>query len=176
MSIQTYPYKYFSGANVQVTIDDEKLIECAGISFSVNESNQPAYGYASHLYDVVLPGRRIIQGTFVVNFHLEESQHELLLETIETSSFLEDRSLFDIKIDYGLASIKEGSPSRLYTNVTLRNCFLVSRGQSIQISENVILEEFGFIARNIEGEGPKLRSNRAANFSERVDAKRKSKQ
>ena len=151
MSIQIYPYKYFSGANVQVTIGDEKLIECAGISFSVNESNQPAYGYASHLYDVVLPGRRIIQGTFVVNFQLEESQHELLLETIETSSFLEETSLFNIKIDYGLTSIEEGISSRLYTNVTLMDCFLVSRGQSIQISENVILEEFGFIARNLEG-------------------------
>ena len=143
MSIQTYPYKYFSGANVQVTIGDEKLIECAGISFSVNESNQPAYGYASHLYDVVLPGRRIIQGTFVVNFQLEDDQHDLVKNTLMTTSFLETQTLFDINVSYG-------SIPQHQKDLKLKDCFLVSRGQSIQISENVILEEFGFVARNLE--------------------------
>ena len=145
MSIQTYPYKYFSGANVQVTIGDEKLIECAGISFSVNESNQPAYGYASHLYDVVLPGRRIIQGTFVVNFQLEDDQHDLVKNTLMTTSFLEKQTLFDISVSYGLILKHQ-------KDLKLKDCFLVSRGQSIQISENVILEEFGFIARNLESD------------------------
>lgn len=143
MSIQTYPYKYFSGANVQVTIGDEKLIECAGISFSVNESNQPAYGYASHLYDAVLPGRRIIQGTFVVNFQLEDDQHDLVKNTLMTTSFLETQTLFDINVSYG-------SIPQHQKDLKLKDCFLVSRGQSIQISENVILEEFGFVARNLE--------------------------
>jgi hypothetical protein len=151
MSVKSFPYKYFSGANVQVTLDDEKLVECAGISFVVNESNQPVYGYASHLYDVVLPGRRIIQGSFVVNFHTGYNQHELITKTLDTSSFLNDVPLFDIEIGYGLESIETGVKSKAYTNVTLRNCFLISRGQSIQISENVILEEFGFIARDLEG-------------------------
>ena len=145
MSIQIYPYKYFSGANVQVTIGDEKLIECAGISFSVNESNQPAYGYASHLYDVVLPGRRIIQGTFVVNFQLEDDQHDLVKNTLLTTSFLEKQTLFDINVSYGLIQQHQ-------KDLKLKDCFLVSRGQSIQISENVILEEFGFIARNLESD------------------------
>lgn len=145
MSVQIYPYKYFSGANVQVTIGRDKLIECAGISFSVNESNQPAYGYASHLYDVVLPGRRIIQGTFVVNFQLEDDQHDLVKNTLLTTSFLETQTLFDINVSYG--SIRQHQK-----DLKLKDCFLVSRGQSIQISENVILEEFGFIARNLESD------------------------
>ena len=151
MSVKSFPYKYFSGANVQVTLGDEKLIECAGISFVVNESNQPVYGYASHLYDVVLPGRRIIQGSFVVNFHTGKDQHEFVTKTLDTGSFLNGVPLFDIEIEYGLESIQTGVRSKAYTNVTLKNCFLISRGQSIQISENVILEEFGFIARDLEG-------------------------
>ena len=142
MSIKSFPYKYFSGANVQVTLGDEKLIECAGISFVVNESNQPVYGYASHLYDVVLPGRRIIQGSFVVNFHTGKDQHEVVKGTLNNSSFLQDRILFDIRIQYGMNNAHE---------IYLTDCFLISRGQSIQISENVILEEFGFIARNMVG-------------------------
>ena len=139
MSVKSFPYKYFSGANVVVELGGSQLIECAGISFVVNESNQPVYGYASHLYDVVLPGRRIIQGSFVVNFQLEENQHEVVKGTLNSSSFLQDRILFDIAVNYGEHTI------------ALRNCFLISRGQSIQISENVILEEFGFIARDLEG-------------------------
>ena len=121
----TYPYKYFSGANVTVRIKDqfddgEKLVECAGISFVVNEANQPAYGYASNLYDVVLPGRRIIQGSFVVNFHTGKDQHELVKD-LETSSFLTSRPVFDIEVQYGQATVK--SPD--YTYVKLLNCFLI---------------------------------------------------
>ena len=136
----TYPYTYFSGANVIVLLDDDKLIECAGISFVVNEANQPAYGYASNLYDVVLPGRRIIQGSFVVNFNTSEDQHELVKD-LETNSFLTNRPTFNIDIVYGNEQV----------NVILQNCFLISRGQTIQVSENVILEEYGFIARDIKG-------------------------
>ena len=140
MSTESYPYTYFSGANVTVHLGGDELIECAGISFVVNEANQPAYGYASNLYDVVLPGRRIIQGSFVVNFNTSDDQHELVRD-LETNSFLTSRPTFDIDIVYGDNKI----------NVRLQNCFLISRGQTIQISENVILEEYGFIARNIEG-------------------------
>ena len=141
-----YPYTYFSGANVTVVLDGKDLIECAGISFVVNEANQPAYGYASNLYDVVLPGRRIIQGSFVVNFNTSNEQHDLVKD-LETSSFLTSRPTFDILIRYGFHT-----PKSIEGNlVRLKNCFLISRGQTIQISENVILEEYGFIARNIEG-------------------------
>jgi hypothetical protein len=35
--------------------------------------------------------------------------------------------------------------------ITIENCFLILRGQSIQVSENVLLEEYSFIARDIEG-------------------------
>ena len=90
MSIKSFPYKYFSGANVVVDLGGSQLIECAGISFVVNESNQPVYGYASHLYDVVLPGRRIIQGSFVVNFHTGNDQHEVVITSLISDSFLKE--------------------------------------------------------------------------------------
>jgi len=148
MASKEYPYTYFSGANVTVELDDESLIECAGISFVVNEANQPAYGYASNLYDVVLPGRRIVQGTFVINFHTNiYSQHEMVINTLNTNSFLTEKPVFDIKIKYGDSFHEDAEDSK----ITLKNCFLISRGQTIQVSENVILEEYGFIARSIEG-------------------------
>jgi hypothetical protein len=136
-----YPYQYFSGANIRVYLGGESLIECAGISFNTSESNQPVYGYASHLYDMVLPGRRIIQGSFVVNFHLGDQQNSLLKELYGTDSFL-DQPLFNIVIETTNNSGYE---------IDILNCFLTSRGQSIQVSENVLLEEYSFIARDIQG-------------------------
>ena len=136
-----YPYQYFSGANIRVDLGGDKLIECAGISFNTTESNQPVYGYASHLYDMVLPGRRIIQGSFVINFHLGEDQNQILKELYEADSFLDDQ-LFDINIE---------TTNTSGYKIIINNCFLTSRGQSIQVSENVLLEEYSFIARNIEG-------------------------
>lgn len=149
MSTESYPYTYFSGANVTVLLANKDLIECAGISFVVNEANQPAYGYASNLYDVVLPGRRIIQGSFVVNFNTSEGQHFLVKENLDHNSFLTETPVFDIKIKYGDQAPVSGNVEESF--ITLQNCFLISRGQTIQVSENVILEEYGFIARNIEG-------------------------
>ena len=70
-----YNYQYFSGANAYVNVKtsdgndtSKRMIECAGISYSTSSSQQPVYGYASHLYDAMLPGRVIVQGTFVVNY------------------------------------------------------------------------------------------------------------
>ena len=136
MSVETFPYKYFSGANVTIDLNGENLIECAGISYSVTESNQPVYGYASHLYDVVLPGRRIIQGQFVVNTTFKE-QHKTITKFLNQESFINETELFDIKIIFNDNKLK------------LSGCFIISKAQTIQISENVILEEYGFIARNI---------------------------
>lgn len=143
--IQYYPYKYFSGANITVEVDDDDLLECAGISFVVNESNQPVYGYASNLYDAVIPGRRVIQGSFVVNFTTtnDEDTHYLLgRNKYGGNSFVKNSPLFNIKVNYGLGRQKKES-------YILSNCFLISQGQTIQISENVILEEYSFIARDI---------------------------
>ena len=137
--MSTYPYKYFSGANVTVLLDGESLIECAGISFVVNESNQPAYGYASHLYDAVLPGRRVIQGNFVINFTNEQEKNSFIRDLYSDDSFGRSK-LFNLVVNYGNDSTEL---------LQITSCFLISRGQTIQVSEQVILEEYGFIGRNI---------------------------
>ena len=146
-----YSYRYFSGANVTVELGEDDLYECAGISFMVNESNQPVYGYASTLYDGVIPGRRVIQGSFVVNFASEDIDNIRSIRELG-ESFIKNIPLFNIKINYGL-----GNQSK--SNYLLSDCFLISQGQTIQISENVILEEFSFIARDIKEEAAIIESN-----------------
>lgn len=132
-------YQYFSGANTFIEVNNKKLIECAGISYSLQNSQQPIYGYSSTVFDAVLPGREIIQGNFVINYTEPNYIVNLLGGTTSTlNTFLLPK--FDIKIVFG----NDNNKSRI-----IQSCFLISMGQSIQISEQVILEEYSFIGRNL---------------------------
>ena len=62
-----YPYDYFCGANVFITVNGQPILEAAGISYTEQDSMQPIYGYSSRLFDAVAPGQKIIQGTLVIN-------------------------------------------------------------------------------------------------------------
>jgi hypothetical protein len=148
---RTYNYEYFSGANVLVKVNDSEYpsasseIECAGISFSVSNSQQPVYGYSSTLYDVMLPGRTIVQGTLVINYK-EPNGLEKVLTTDSNGNDLAISigsyvfPLFDIKIDFGDNSNK---------SKIIKHCALISSGQTVQASEDVILEEYGFLGRQV---------------------------
>ena len=141
-------YEYFSGANVYIKIVPfdgaiETLIECAGISYSYQNSRQPVYGFASTQYDAMLNGRELVQGTFVVNY--VEPDYVInkilglnagIISTLTTPKF-------DIEIIFG----NDAKKSRV-----LRDCYLISMGQTVQISEQVILEEYSFLARSVENE------------------------
>lgn len=123
-----------------ISINNEKLIECVGLSYSVQNSQQPIYGYGSTNFDAVLPGREIVQGNFVINFNKPEYLIEAISENSGNNFNLSQKS-FDIKIDFG--------PQINRINRVLEDCFLVSMGQTIQISEQALLEEYSFIARRV---------------------------
>ncbi len=146
-------YEYFSGANVIISVNDSKRlnavqeIECAGISYSISNSQQPVYGYNSSLYDAMLPGRTIVQGTLVINYKEPNELEKKIMAKSDGSSELNSINignylfpLFDIKVSFG----NQDSRSKI-----IKHCALISSGQTIQISEDVILEEYGFIGRQI---------------------------
>ena len=145
-------YQYFSGANVFIKIapmngSAETLIECAGISYSYQNSRQPVYGFASTQYDAMLNGRELVQGSFVVNYVKPDYIVEKILsENVGLVSTLTTPK-FDIEIIFG----NDTGRSR-----RLRDCYLISMGQTVQISEQVILEEYSFLARSVESMLPKL--------------------
>lgn len=136
-------YEYFSGANVTLKVNNENLIECGGISYSVSNSKQPVYSYNSIFYDAVLTGREIVQGQFVVNYVENNYVYNLLNSTNDTIS-VSTQPVFDIEIKFG--DLPRGNKR----NIKLTSCFLVGRGQTIQIDDQVILEEYQFIARTIQ--------------------------
>lgn len=68
-SVKNYNYEYFCGANVSIVFGkDSEQLDVAGISYQIQDSSTPIYGYASRVFDAVAPGQKIVRGTFVVNF------------------------------------------------------------------------------------------------------------
>ena len=147
-----FNYEYFSGANVEIEfanadkgVEYKKVYECAGISYSIQNSQQPVYGYASTQFDAMLPGREIVQGNFVVNY----VKPDYILSDILDNSMVGSSGIltyngflsnaFNIKICFGNQS-----------EIIINTCYIISRGQTVQISEQVLLEEYGFLGRSID--------------------------
>lgn len=63
-----YPYEYFSGANVILELQGIPAEEVAGVSFSINETKIPLYGYSSRHFDAVGRGKVLVRGSLIVNF------------------------------------------------------------------------------------------------------------
>lgn len=63
-----FGYSYFSGANCFVKINGIPALEMAGISYQVQESTSPIYGYSSRIFDAVAMGQKLVRGNFVINF------------------------------------------------------------------------------------------------------------
>lgn len=63
-----YPYEYFSGANVVLELEGIPAEEVAGVSFSINETKIPLYGYSSRHFDAVGRGKVLVRGSLIVNF------------------------------------------------------------------------------------------------------------
>lgn len=68
MSENNYGFEYFCGANVLIKIGNVPILEASGISFSINESKFPLYGYSSRHYDAVAHGRVLVNGNIAINF------------------------------------------------------------------------------------------------------------
>lgn len=136
-------YEYFSGANVYVKIGNENVLECAGISYSVTNAKQPIYSYNSIFYDAVLSGREIVQGQFVVNYVKNNYFYDLINSGGNGTIAIATQPVFNIEIKFGE---ERGGNTK---NIKLNNCFLIGRGQTIQIDDQVILEEYQFIAQKI---------------------------
>ena len=139
-----YNYEYFSGANVTVEVVEggarRRVVECAGLSYSVSTSRQPVYGYNSETFDVMLPGRIIVQGNLVVNF-IEPNYLEKTIygDVKRARNDKYNGPAFNINVVFGERKYGE----------TIIDCYLISSGKTVQINEQVILEEYAFIGKSV---------------------------
>lgn len=227
-----YTYEYFCGANVVVAIEGMELHEAAGISFGVQESKMPLYGYSSRHFDAIARGQVLVQGSLLVNYIHQDylyraiqtgrEQVSEIVSTVQNSvdpnaattftaeqavqdlhfalqneaeaqafadTILQDpsqnqqliaafqgnywdtnapafgvaptfdsldptginphdlNSTVDIKITFGNRSPFNNNNG--LTGLLLSGVYFVGRGVPIQIDEEVIVEEYSFIGRNL---------------------------
>ena len=206
-----YGYEYFSGANVVLEIESMPLLECAGLSLSLNESKRPLYGYSSRHFDAVAAGQVLVTGAILINYidhnylykaielgltrntatslpSLADQSQELrdLLSNPDQADALLQEYLndpanaslvpqalkdkfynaaqpqpvqelmlnphdsyggLDIKVSFG-----NRAPSNLFSGLTgfmINDIHFLGRGGQITVSEDVIVEEHPFFARNL---------------------------
>jgi len=63
-----YEYDWFSGSQIGVMIGDVLIDGAIAISFQVEQSKTPIYGYANQYYSFVADGHVLVQGTLTVAF------------------------------------------------------------------------------------------------------------
>ena len=169
-----FSYSYFSGANVSITVNNTYL-DCAGISYKLLSSKQPIYSHYSPRYDMLSTSRQIIQGSFVINYTKADYLFYILVndpilydqvKSITTQYTTSERTrhpgyylqynnvkAFDIEIDFGKNNF-----------TILKNCYITSRAQTINIDDNVLLEEYSFVAREIKiRQGENVKENESQN-------------
>jgi hypothetical protein len=65
---QIFNEDYFSGADVNIFFGDIWVDEATNLSFQLQEDVLPIYGYASYTFDAVARGKRLVSGSFTINF------------------------------------------------------------------------------------------------------------
>ncbi len=68
MEYQLFSSDYFSGADVKLYFGDIWVDEVTTITFQLQEEVMPIYGYHSYTYDAIARGKRLVQGSFGINF------------------------------------------------------------------------------------------------------------
>lgn len=66
--VKGFSKEYFSGAQVQIYFGDTFIEEAVALEYSLVENVAPIYGFASHTFDKVARGTRMVQGSFTINF------------------------------------------------------------------------------------------------------------
>lgn len=77
--------EYFSGADVAIYVNGEKLTHISGLSYQIQEQLKPIFGYASRTFDDVAIGNRIVVGMLRVPIHNPEENSTREIEVIVDS-------------------------------------------------------------------------------------------
>lgn len=75
---QLFSSEYFSNADVKLYFGDIWVDEVVSIGFQLQEDVLPIYGYNSYTFDAVARGKRIIQGSFGINFTTVGYLHQIV--------------------------------------------------------------------------------------------------
>jgi hypothetical protein len=151
--------RYFSSVDADIYFNNTHLSEIVQIQWTVEEMQNPIYGYNSYIFDYMACGTRLVNGIFAINF-IAPDYLNLVTADIgddESRGYLTSGSkyaqattspMFGKKFDI---SISYGQEDKISTNIPyvfLSECYVSSQGQSIDTSGGNIVEMYKFIGRD----------------------------
>lgn len=200
-------FDYFCSANVIVYLGDQPLLDAAGISYDIQESRRPIYGYSSRHFDAVSRGNVLVTGSLLVNYINQDYLYDVINRSlgVQTQNTLPGLPRIEEEITAGadiLDSIAERGSGSAPTIAQYENAFwnsgltttegiselrdtynpldmqggvnikvvfgeqgssmpngmsayllegvhFTGRGQQIFVDQEVIVEQYSFIARNV---------------------------
>jgi hypothetical protein len=75
---EVYPVEYFSGVDVSLFLAGNYIDEICEFQCALTENQYPIYSYASYTANRIIPGTRIVQGSFCINLRPGDYLHELV--------------------------------------------------------------------------------------------------
>lgn len=106
VNYERFPSEYFSGSNIRIFFDDIFVDECTGLQFELQEEVRPIHGYNSYTMDHLMRGKRLVQGSFSMNFRDRYYLYSLLDELTQ------DRDNFEYEDNFPLRDYANQFPSR----------------------------------------------------------------
>lgn len=158
--------RYFSNIDAEIYFGNENITnDLCEFSFSVEEKKLPVYSYNKFYPDIIIPGQRIVQGTFALNFtdgaYIRNILSKIDNSILNTSYFDEQiynpsddsknkalwNKSFDITIGYG--DYKSENPSYNATCQTICGVQIMNVGKAISSKTGEpILEVYSFIGKD----------------------------
>ena len=164
--------RYFSSLDSEVYIGSTRIHEIAAIDFTISEPKLPIYGYNSFYANRIISGRRMVQGTFAINFTGVNYLLNILFDPNTEDSILSSQydsltyrctgddttglgignsdifhKAFDLTISYGNG--KSENPTYHGCYQTLIGVQIVEHRQALDTDGNPILDMYSFIAKDI---------------------------
>lgn len=155
--------RYFSSIESEIYFGDKLMEDILDFSFSLEEAFMPIYGFNSFVANAQIRGRKVIQGTFAINF-TEAGYVNKVLKGIKESSYKTDfdmiavicneqsapqfNKIFDIMLGYGYYNVN-GKETYNSTYQELKGVQITGVQQALDISGNPIMEVYQFVAKDL---------------------------
>lgn len=156
--------RYFSNVEGEIYFGNKLMEDIYKFDFAVEEKKLPLYGYNCYYPTIIVPGQRIVQGSFVLNFTNGNYLNDVLNkidDSILCSSILEteiynpsnderDKSIwnknFDIMIGYGYYNTSKETYNA--TCQTICGVQIYNMQSVLDVSGEPIMEVYSFIAKD----------------------------
>lgn len=154
-----YEYDWFSGSQINIMLGDVVIDSAVGISFNIQQTKTPVYGYASQYYKFVADGHVLVQGNLTIAFKetgylMYPIQRLLNRQTlIEGSGYSDEvRNQLSTSPKY---SMKNGQIQRNLSNESQSLTEASKNGARKRVMKASVEQMFEWEAR---GEDPKLQN------------------